>query len=582
MERQQLKSKSSSVFWRLMPYLLPYWRTIALGLLCLLFSIPAANFHPLVWGYIVDHVILKHNFKMLIPAVILMFSVQLVGTILEAFRSNLLEKVGQRLIFRLRNEVYQKLQRQSISYLHDNRIGDLISRAMGDVDVLQNVAVQGSDSIISNFFTFIFISFILIRMNWKLGLVALFPIGLVFLLTKQFSIRVKKLYRSARDKLGVVNARLQENLSGMLVIKGFAQEPYETQRFKDVTEDYLQTNFRAINARSIFFPSVRVVGFVSNVLSLAYGSYLVMIGQFTLGGLVTYRGYWAPLFFPISQLAQINEMLQRAQAAGSRVFELLDQEELIQDAPDAKPLQLTRGKVEFRHVTFSYGVKPALQDVSFITEPGQMVALVGPSGAGKTTVLNLLPRFYDPQEGEVLIDDQNVRCVTQASLLSHYAIVQQETFLFNGTVVENIRYGRPDASFEEVEEAARAANAADFIREMPNGYDTEIGERGVKLSGGQKQRLSIARAFLANPKILILDEPTSSVEPESEWIIIQALERLMKGRTTFVTSHRFSLVRGADKIIVFEQGRIVEEGTHKQLMAAKGLYSTMYRQQMAG
>lgn len=575
-----MKEPSRAVFRRLLPYLLPHWRIIVVGLLCLFISIPAGAFHPLVWAYIVDTVIGKHQYNLLLPAIGVMFAVQAVGTLLEAFRSNMLEKVGQKIVFALRNDVYSKLQRQSISYLHDNRTGDLISRTMGDVDVLQEVAVNGTDSVISNFLSFIYISAILINLNWKLGLVTLMPIGLVFLLTRRFSIKVKRLYREARDRLGAVNARLQENLTGMIIIKGFAREKHEEARFQDTARVYMQTNFKAINARTVFFPAVRQVGFLSNLVSVGYGAWLVIHGQFTVGGLVAYRGYWWPLFAPVNQLAMISEMLQRAQAAGSRVFELLDEKETITDKPDALDLKISDGCIEFRNVDFSYGDKPVLIDVSLSASPGEMIAFVGPSGAGKTTALNLIPRFYDIQGGVILVDGQNIKDVTQESLRRHMAIVQQETFLFNGTVLENIRYGRPEADMEQVKAAVAAANASDFIDAMPKGYETEIGERGVKLSGGQRQRLSIARAFLSDPRILILDEPTSSVEPESEAIITQALQRLMQGRTTFVTSHRFSLVRGANRIIVFEQGRLVEQGTHRQLLAAKGLYAAMYHQQM--
>jgi ABC-type multidrug transport system fused ATPase/permease subunit len=602
-----------SVFRRMFPYLRPHWRALAVGLVCLLISVPAGHFHPLVWAFMVDQVIMHRRVEMLLPAMGLMFLVQAVGTVIGAYRDNLLQKVGQRLVFELRNEVYEKLQRQSLGYLHDNRAGDLVSRTMSDVDVLQDVAVQGTDSIIANLFSFLFVAAILLTLNWKLGIVTLVPIFLVFLLNRFFNARVKALYRAARDLLGQVSARLQENLQGMVVIKAYAKEPYELSRFRAVTQEYQNANFRAINARTVFFPAVQMVGFISNVLSVGFGAWLVLAGQFTIGGLVAYRGYWWPLFSPISSLASINDMLQRAQAAGSRVFELLDEVEAIQDAPDAQELQVTQGRIEFRHVTFSYsprslsaaddeagateapqvqdnGASPdsaqsrrgkiVLQDVSFVVEPGEMVALVGPSGAGKTTVLNLVMRFWDPNEGEILIDGQNIARVTQESLRRHTALVLQETFLFNGTVLENLLYGRQDATMEEIEQAVRDANAADFIRDLPRGYETEIGERGVKLSGGQRQRLSIARAFLSNPEILILDEPVSSVEPESEAVITQALERLMQGRTTFVTSHRYSLVRGADRILVFEQGRLVEQGNHDALMQANGLYAAMYRQQM--
>jgi ATP-binding cassette subfamily B protein len=568
------------IFLRILKYLRPYWRSIAVGLVCLLLATPAGLFHPLVWRYIVDEVIARRRVDLLAPALLAMIGAQMIGSVLSAFRSNLLEKVGQRFVLDLRNETYRKLQGQSLSYLHDNRSGDLQARVMNDIDVLQEVAIQGTDSILASGLSFLWVAGILLSINWRMGVVTLVPMLLVGVLVRIFNVRVRSLYRAARERLGDVGARLQENLAGMIVIKAFAREDAEARRFRAATEEYLRVNVRAINARSLFFPSVHFVGFLSSVLAIGVGAWLVLHGQASVGDLVAYRGYWWFLFSPINTLATVNDLIQRAVAAGRRVFELLDEPEAIQDAPDAVELTNVHGQVTFERVTFAYREQPVLREFSLSVAPGEMMALVGPSGSGKSTVLSLIPRFYDPQQGCVRVDGQDVRRVTQASLRRHIAMVLQETFLFSGTILENVRYGRPEATEEEVRAAARAANAHDFIEAMPEGYLTEIGERGVKLSGGQRQRISIARAFLSDPEILILDEATSAVEPESEFIIQQALERLMQGRTTFITSHRLSMVRSADRIAVLDDGRLVELGTHAELLAAGGLYAAMYRRQM--
>ncbi len=569
-------------FVRLLRYLKPYWWQIAVGLLCLLLATPAQLFHPLVWKFIVDEVIVNHKVGLLVPALFVMVAVHLVGVGLSAARTYLLGVVGQRFVFDLRNELYRKLQSHSLRFFHERRSGDLIARVIGDVDTLQEVAINGVDNIIANALQFIGVAAIIVALNWKVGTLTLLPMVGVAALVWIFNARIRGLYRRIRDRLGDVSAKLQENLLGMLVIKAFARELYELQRFEEENQRYLNESVKGVIARTIYFPAVFTVGFFSSVVMIGVGAIFVLRGEFTIGGLVAYRGYWWQLFSPVFSLAQINEMVQRAIASASRVFEILDAPLEITDAPDAIELAEAKGHIVFDRVTFAYDDKNiVLQNVSFEVLPGQKVGIVGPSGAGKSTILALILRLYEPQEGRILLDGYDLRQIKQESLRRHCAIVTQEPFLFNDTVKHNIRFGRLEATDEEIVEAAKLANAHEFIEELPDGYETVVGERGVRLSGGQKQRICIARAFLANPKILLLDEATASVEPESEAIIQATLERLMEGRTTIIVSHRLSMVRDCDQILVVQDGRIVERGTHDGLMANGGWYARMYRLQMA-
>lgn len=568
------------VFRRILPFLKPYRKQLAFGLGALVLAIPLTLFHPLVWMFITDEVALNGKIELLLPALGVMIGVHLLGVALSALHRNLLEKVGQRFVVDLRLAVYEKLQRQSVAYFHENRTGDLLSRAMNDIDAMQQAIIQGIDQVLSAFLRFIVVVTAVLSIQPLVGTMTLIPLVIVFFLVRIFNRYVKSLYRSVRDRLGDVSAQLQENLAGQLVVKAFAQESQVMDSFRATNRTYIERQDKAVNARTVFLPSVQFIGFLSSVVMIGMGAWFVVQGTFTIGGLVAYRGYWWQLYSPVDTLATVNELLQRAVAAGSRVFELLDADESVADAPDAVALEHVRGDLEFDRIRFAYGEETVLHDVSLTVPAGQTVAFVGPSGAGKTTMLHLVPRFFDPMAGAVRVDGHDLRSVQQRSLRRHMAMVLQETVLFSGTIADNIRFARPDATDEEVREAAAMANAHEFIERLPDGYETAVGERGMKLSGGQRQRISIARAFLADPRILVLDEATSAVEPESEWIIQQTLERLMKGRTTLITSHRLSMVRHADVIVALDGGRIVEMGSHDELMARRGLYHEMYTLQV--
>ena len=578
---------------------------IALGIGLLMLSAPCELFPAVVWKFVTDDIVLRQNdspwmwqwfsfggaiesrYAMLFSAVCWLFLVYLIGETLGTLDTWILNRVAQRFIFSLRNRVYDKLQHQSLAYLQRQRTGDLMSRAMSDVDELQSFIVSGIDVIIGEGLMWIATVAIVMAVDWRVATASLSPLILVYVLLRIFNKRVRPIYAAARERLGDVGNRLQENLSGIVVIKIFGRERQERDRFESSTRAYYDQQIRAINARQTYFPVSRAVGFLSNVLMIGVGGYYMLKDMsFTPGKLVMFRAYWWRLFGPIQTLARVNDMVQRAVAAARRIFEVLDAPDELPDAPNATPIDMVNGALELRDVSFSYGVEPSargtgfqpvqdahalqtratgsapvvLGDVSIRIAPGTTVALVGPSGGGKSTVLNLLLRFYDPTSGAVTIDGRDLRSIRRESLRRHMALVQQETFLFNDSILDNIRYGQPEATMEQVVVASKAANAHAFVASMPNGYDTRVGERGVRLSGGQKQRISIARAFLANPQVLLLDEPTSSVEPESESAIIAALGRLMRGRTTVLTSHRPSLVNRADVVYVIEDGRVTDSG----------------------
>lgn len=538
-------------------------------MLCLVLSVAAELYPPLVWQQVVDIGLARRDWGYIGRQLVLLVAVFGVGQLFSAIRGILLERAGQRLTYDLRLRLYNALQDQSLQFYSNHRSGDLLARLTTDVENVQDVLVKGTDSIVANILRIGGVAAIFIWLQPMLGLIVLIPMLLVGLLLGRYNQRVKPVYRAARDLLGLMSAKLADNLGGIRVVQSFAQEGREHAEIERIGMSLYDQQVSAVTLRNRIFPFIRWVANFGNVLMLGGGVFFILQGRFTVGGLLAYRGYGRYFYGPIDDLVNINDLIQRAAAAGRRIFEVLDTPISIVDAPDSVPLPTPlRGEVHFDHVSFGYNpARPVLQDVSLHIRPGERVAILGPSGAGKSTLLTLVARLYDPTSGNVRVDGHDLRTVTLHSLRSQIAQVHQETFLFTTSVLENLRYGRPDATEAEVEAATRAANAYTFLQELPDGYNTLVGERGIRLSGGQRQRLAVARALLVDAPLLLLDEPTSAVEPESEAQIIEALERLMVGRTTLIVSHRLSLARSADRVVVVADGRIIEQGAPDDLLS---------------
>ncbi|GAB4416587.1 MAG: ABC transporter ATP-binding protein [Anaerolineae bacterium] len=492
------------------------------------------------------------------------------------------ERLSQNIAFDLRNELFAKIQRLSFSYHDRNQTGQLMIRATDDVEKVRLFIGQGLIMALQALVLLVGTLIILLNTNFKLTLVALPVLPLALLMFLVFGAVAQPLFTALQIRLSALNTILQENLAGIRVVKAFAREPYEQARFRQAVDSHLEQNLKISRTFAFIFPTTFLIANLGQAAVLYAGGLQILDGTLTLGQWQQFSLYLVYVFFPLGQLGFIISLLSQAAASSTRIFEILDAKNEVEDRPGAIELPQVEGHVEFRNVSFRYfkSGEYVLKDVSFEAKPGQTVALLGATGSGKTTIINLIPRFYDVTDGAVLIDGHDVRDVKLASLRSHIGIVLQETTLFSGTIRDNIAFGRPDASLDEVIAVARAAAAHDFIMAFPQGYDTPVGERGATLSGGQKQRIAIARALLMNPRILILDDSTSSVDLATEYQIQQALDRLMKGRTSFVIAQRISTVLNADQILVLDKGQIVARGTHEELMESSPLYVEIYNSQL--